>query len=307
VLRQLLTESVALALLGAAVGVALAVGGVRMFTHSSLATLPRIHDVTIDGRVLAFTLVVSVASGLLFGLLPAIHAGRVRLTSDLIAGKRESSRGASRRVNNTLVVTQLSLSLVLLIAAGLVLKSFQRLTQVDFGFHPDGVTSIALPRRRPTGQQRRHVRRGDEEDERHGGEKNGQRARARTGERLVQRLDDRLHPCLARIDRRMGNVLLARPIPHDLRRLRLGVLRGDAWLEAPDTRVEEAKTPERIQSHRHVRGDIRPRKGEVRRHHADDLVRLSVDVDRLTHDGRIAAEAGMPQAVAEDHDGVLAR
>jgi len=145
VLRQLLTESVALALLGAVVGVALAVGGVRMFTHSSLATLPRIHDVTIDGRVLAFTLVVSVASGLLFGLLPAIHAGRVRLTSDLIAGQRESSRGASRRVNNTLVVTQLSLSLVLLIAAGLVLKSFQRLTQVDFGFHPDGVTSIALP------------------------------------------------------------------------------------------------------------------------------------------------------------------
>ena len=145
VMRQLLTESVALALLGAVVGVALAVVAVRSFTHSSLATLPRIDEVAVDGRVLAFTLAVSVASGLLFGLLPAIHARRVRLTSDLTAGQRESSRGASRRVNNALVVAQLALSVVLLIAAGLVLKSFQRLTQVDLGFHPDGVTSIELP------------------------------------------------------------------------------------------------------------------------------------------------------------------
>src|SRR5207248_11453186 len=145
VMRQLLTESVALALLGAVVGVAFAVLAVRAFTHSSLATLPRIDEVAVDGRVLAFTLAVSVASGLLFGLLPAIHARRVRLTSDLTAGQRESSRGASRRVNNALVVAQLSLSVVLLVAAGLVLKSFQRLTQVDLGFHPEGVTASELP------------------------------------------------------------------------------------------------------------------------------------------------------------------
>ena len=145
VMRQLLTESVALALLGALLGVALAFVAVRVFTHSSLATLPRIDEVAIDGRVLAFTLVVSVASGLLFGLLPAIHARGVRLTSDLTAGQRESSRGASRRVNNALVVAQLALSVVLLIAAGLVLKSFQRLTQVDLGFRAEGVTSIELP------------------------------------------------------------------------------------------------------------------------------------------------------------------
>jgi predicted permease len=145
VFRQLLTESVALALLGALVGVALAVAAVRSFTHSGLATLPRIDEVAVDGRVLAFTLAVSVASGLLFGLLPAIHAGRARLTSDLAAGQRESSRGASRRVNNALVVAQLSFSVVLLIAAGLVLKSFQRLTEVNLGFRSDGVTSIVLP------------------------------------------------------------------------------------------------------------------------------------------------------------------
>ena len=145
VLRQLLTESVALALLGAVAGVALAILAVRLFTHSTLATLPRIDEVAVDGRVLAFTLVVSIASGLLFGLLPAIHAGRARLTSDLTAGQRESSRGVSRKANNALVVAQLSLSVVLLIAAGLVLKSFQRLTQLDLGFRPEGITSLRLP------------------------------------------------------------------------------------------------------------------------------------------------------------------
>ena len=144
VLRQLLTESVALALLGAAVGVALAVASVRAFTHSSLASLPRIDEVHVDGRVLAFTLGVSVVSGVLFGLLPALHGARSRLTSDLTAGQRESSHRSTRRANNVLVVAQLSLSVVLLVAAGLVLKSFQRLTQIDLGFRADDVTSIAL-------------------------------------------------------------------------------------------------------------------------------------------------------------------
>lgn len=145
VVRQLLTESVALALLGAVAGVSLAFTAVRVFTHSSLATLPRIREVGVDWRVLAFALVVSVASGLLFGLFPAIHARRARLTAELAAGQRESSRKSSRRISNALVVAQLSLSVVLLIAAGLVLKSFQRLTQLDLGFRPEGVTSIALP------------------------------------------------------------------------------------------------------------------------------------------------------------------
>ncbi|MFL5574712.1 MAG: ADOP family duplicated permease [Gemmatimonadaceae bacterium] len=144
VVRQLLTESVALALLGAVAGVSLAVVAVRAFAHSTLAALPRIDEVSIDGRVLAFTLAVSVASGLAFGLLPALHAARGRLTGDLIAGQREGARGPSRRINDALVVAQLSLSVVLLIAAGLVLKSFQRLTQLDLGFRPEGVTSIAL-------------------------------------------------------------------------------------------------------------------------------------------------------------------
>jgi predicted permease len=145
VVRQLLTESATLALLGGVLGVALAVGSIRVFTHSRLATLPRIEEVGVDGRVLAFTLVVSMTSGLLFGLLPALHATRVRKTAALTAGQRESSHRGTTRVNNILVVTQLSLSVVLLVAAGLVLRSFQRVTELDLGFKTDHVTAISLP------------------------------------------------------------------------------------------------------------------------------------------------------------------
>ncbi|MGH7615727.1 MAG: ABC transporter permease, partial [Gemmatimonadaceae bacterium] len=145
VIRQLLTESVALALLGAVVGIGLAFAGVRAFVASHLGALPRMNEVHVDARVLAFTLVVSVASGVLFGLLPAFHAARAGLTSDLAAGQRESSRRGARRVNNGLVVAQLSLSVILLVAAGLVLESFERLARVDLGFRPDNVTSVALP------------------------------------------------------------------------------------------------------------------------------------------------------------------
>jgi len=143
VLRQLLTESVALALVGAVIGTAIAYAAVRMFTHSTLASLPRLDEVRVDARVLAFTLIVSVGSGLLFGLLPAVHARQARLLSGG-GGQRESSRRGTRRLNNALVVTQLSLSVVLLVAAGLVLKSFHRLSGLDLGFRAEGVTSVVL-------------------------------------------------------------------------------------------------------------------------------------------------------------------
>jgi predicted permease len=84
-------------------------------------------------------------TGVLFGLLPAFHAVRSRLTSDLTAGQRETAHRGARNINSALVVTQLSLSVVLLVAAGLVLKSFERLARVDLGFRPDNITSIALP------------------------------------------------------------------------------------------------------------------------------------------------------------------
>jgi putative ABC transport system permease protein len=145
VVRLLLTESVVLALVGAIAGVALAYIAVRAFTHSNLAALPRVDEIVVDGSVLMFTLGVSVMSGLLFGMLPALHAGRARLSAALTSGQRESSRGGSRRVDSALVVAQLSLSVVLLIAAGLVLKSFQKITQLDPGFRAENVSAIMLP------------------------------------------------------------------------------------------------------------------------------------------------------------------
>src|SRR5262249_3934855 len=129
---------------GAALGVVLAVTSVRAFLHSTLASLPRIDEVSVDWRVLAFTLAVSVVSGIMFGLLPAFHGVRARLASDLAAGQHQSAHRSTRRVNHALVIAQLSLSVVLLITAGLVLKSFQRLTQLDLGFRADDITSIAL-------------------------------------------------------------------------------------------------------------------------------------------------------------------
>jgi predicted permease len=143
VIRQLLTESVALALLGAAAGVAMAFAAVRVFTNSRLVALPRLHEVHVDGRVLAVTLAISVLSGVLFGLLPALQSVRARTTGELTM--RETAQRSVRRLNSGLVVAQLALSVILLIAAGLMLESFQRLTAVNLGFRPEGITSIALP------------------------------------------------------------------------------------------------------------------------------------------------------------------
>ena len=145
VTRQLLTESVTLAVAGGIIGVALAFVAVRAFTHSGLVALPRLDEVHVDAGVLAVTVVLSLTSGILFGLLPAMHGFRTRLAPDLAVGARESAHRSTRRVNSGLVVAQLSLSLVLLIASGLMLESFRRLTTLDLGFRPDGVTSIVLP------------------------------------------------------------------------------------------------------------------------------------------------------------------
>jgi predicted permease len=157
VARQLVTESVVLALLRGTLGVALAVLAVRAFTRWSAASLPRIEAVTIDWRVLGFALVISIVSGVLFGLSPAIHVARSkRLTDDLTGTQKQSVRGSARRLNDLLIVAQLALSVVLLISAGLVLKSFQRLVQTDLGFDPRGVTAVSIalpPQKYPTRAQ----------------------------------------------------------------------------------------------------------------------------------------------------------
>jgi len=96
--------------------------------------------------VLAFALGLSVASGVLFGLAPALRMARNRRLADDLAGtQKASARGATRRLNNAMIVTQIALSLVLLVSAGLLIKSFRRLVQTDLGFEPRGVLTVRVP------------------------------------------------------------------------------------------------------------------------------------------------------------------
>lgn len=147
VVRQLLTESLTLALLGGVAGIVLAYTLVHTVTHSDAVSLPRIREVTVSWRVLGFALTTTIAAGLAFGLAPALGLTRRHLSAALAAARSTSGggQGASRRTNNVLVAAQLALSVVLLVAAGLVLKSFRHLVTTDLGFEPTGVTTIALP------------------------------------------------------------------------------------------------------------------------------------------------------------------
>jgi predicted permease len=144
--RQLLTESVLLSALGAIAGVALAAYGIQLLDKLPITGIARIEEVRLSGTVLAFTAALTVFTGLLFGLVPALRA----YTMGVAAGLREGARGSAghRRLNSALVAAQFALSLVLLIGAGLLLKSFQRLESVDLGFNPEQtLTMVAtLPR-----------------------------------------------------------------------------------------------------------------------------------------------------------------
>jgi putative ABC transport system permease protein len=147
IVRQLLTESVLLSLLGGALGLLLAVLALKSIVAASLANLPRLNEVGgngIDLRVLGFTLLVSIFTGIVFGLIPAIGATRADLHDSLKQGSRGSSGSNSRRFSNILVVSEVALALILLIGAGLLIKSFARLLQVNPGFNPDRVLAINL-------------------------------------------------------------------------------------------------------------------------------------------------------------------
>ena len=148
VVRQLLVESVVLAALGGAAGLLIAVWGARLVNVVRPAGLPRAEEVSVDGAVLLFTAALALLTGLLFGLLPALHAARPDLAEVMKQGARGASAGPGRaRTRSALLVAEVAFSLVLLVGAGLMLKSFARLHEVNPGFTTAGLLTgrVALP------------------------------------------------------------------------------------------------------------------------------------------------------------------
>ena len=151
VMRQLLTESMVLALAGGVIGLFFAVYGVTAITKLLPADFPRLNEIGMDWRVFGFTLGVSLLTGLIFGFAPALHISRV----DVQEGMKESSRGTAggarhTRLRQALIIAEVALSVVLLAGAGLLFRSFIRLQAVDAGFTPQQVLTAKLS---PAGPQ----------------------------------------------------------------------------------------------------------------------------------------------------------
>jgi predicted permease len=149
IIRQLLTESLLLSLAGGLLGVILSVWSVKWIHVLGTKSIPRLADVGIDGRVLLFTALLSVFSGILFGLAPALRVSRIDLNTalkDLSRGSAGTSAvwGRGNNIRRLLVVSELALSVVLLIAAGLLIRSFARLQNVAPGFNPQNVLTFEL-------------------------------------------------------------------------------------------------------------------------------------------------------------------
>ncbi len=135
IVRELMLESMLLGLTGGALGLGIAYAGLRVLVAMGPATLPRLNEITIDPRALGFTLAISLLSGLLFGLIPALKYASPRLAPSLHGSGRTASQSRERhRARNMLVVTQVALALVLLIGSGLMIRTFQALRAVDPGF-----------------------------------------------------------------------------------------------------------------------------------------------------------------------------
>jgi putative ABC transport system permease protein len=148
IIRQLLTESMLLSLAGGAVGLLLAKWGTDVLLTLVPSNLPRMSNVSIDGRALAFTATITFLTALIFGLVPALQASKPNLNETMKDAGRGSTEGGRRKlIRSTLVVLEVASALVLLVGAGLLIKSFWRLQKVDPGFNPDNALTawVSLP------------------------------------------------------------------------------------------------------------------------------------------------------------------
>ncbi len=148
VVRQLLTESVLLSLIGGAAGVFLAYGGTRglvaLLPTTQVAALPFLANLHIDTRILIFSFGLSILTGMIFGLAPAIQASRPQLAGVLKEGGRNASAGSGHRLRTAFVVTEIALAVVLLVGSGLLLKSLFRLLNTSPGFNPENVLTMTV-------------------------------------------------------------------------------------------------------------------------------------------------------------------
>ncbi len=143
IVRQILVESVLLALLGGALGLTYAHSGIHLIMAFLTGRLPQSANASIDAKVLAFTAFVAVATGVISGILPALHSSRANVNQALKEGLGRTHTGSGgNRTRNTLVVVEIAMSLVLLVGAGLMIRSFQILRKVNPGFEPSGVLNV---------------------------------------------------------------------------------------------------------------------------------------------------------------------
>jgi putative ABC transport system permease protein len=145
-IRQLAMESLPLGLAGGGAGLLLAVWGIDVLSSLLPASLPRHNAITVDARVLLFTLLISLMTALLFGLLPAFQAARVDVQQALNEGGRGGTQGRRQgRLRGLLIASEMALALVLLVGAGLMIESFMRLRRVDTGFDAQNVLTMRVP------------------------------------------------------------------------------------------------------------------------------------------------------------------
>jgi putative ABC transport system permease protein len=143
-IRQLLTESSLIAIIGGALGLILAVNGLSLLKSALPADLPRLSDIGIDGRVLCFTAALALLTGIVFGLAPSLHFSRTNFSESLKSGSRGSTVSGIQRLRSALVTSEVALAVLLVIAAGLLIRSLWTLSHVNPGFRPEYILTARI-------------------------------------------------------------------------------------------------------------------------------------------------------------------